>query len=264
MAELHVINGRQMSFLDEGAGEPLALLHAFPLQSAMWKRQLKGLARKHRVVCPDLPGFGASEVVSGSSSPMDRMGDSVAVLLETLRIGRAVVGGCSMGGYVALALARRYPNLVRGLVLTNSRANADTEEGRANREKTAQAVMKRGLIEVEETLGPKLLGPNASPEVREEVLAMIRAASKVGTAAASRGMAGRLDNREWLSRCACPVLVIAGDADQVIPRAESEEMARIAPKGELVVLPGAGHLAPMEQPEAWNAAVEAWMAKLPR
>lgn len=263
MAELQLINGRPLSFVDQGAGEALVLLHAFPLGAGMWSAQVKALAARYRVVAPDLPGCGGSEPVSPSTSPMDRMGDAVAVLMETLRVERFVLAGCSMGGYVALALARRYPKMVRGLVLSNTRASADAEETRANREKTAQGLMKRGMVELEESLLPKLLGPGAAEPLRAEVAALLRAASPVGSAAASRGMAARLDSLAWLKRCPCPVLVVHGAHDAVIPRAESEAMAAAAPKAELLEL-DTGHLSPMEQPEAWSAAVDGWMRKLER
>lgn len=264
MTELQVINGQRLTFLDEGAGEPLVLLHAFPLSSAMWGAQRAAFRSKHRVVLPDLPGFGGSEPITSFSSPTDRMADSVEILLDQIRIRRAVVGGCSMGGYVALALAKRYPRVVRGLVLTNTRACADGEEGKQKREQTARAIAARGMIEVEESLGPKLLTGSAPAAMREEVLAMLRAAPPKGAAAASRGMAKREDTRPWLKTCPVPVLVLHGEEDAVIARAESEELARLAPQAELVVLPNAAHLAPIEQAEAWNAAVAAWLARLPR
>ena len=264
MAELQIVNGRRMSFVDEGAGEALALLHAFGLTSAMWRAQVAELSRRYRVISPDLPGAGQSEPVSPNASPMDRMGDSVAVLLETLRITRAVVGGCSMGGYVALALARRYPKSVRGLILTNTRAVPDSDAARHNRERTAQALMQRGMVELEESMYPKLLGPGASEELRKEVRDLLLEGSPVGSAAASRGMAGRLDNTAWLARCPCPVLVIHGAQDAIIAREESEAMVRAAPQATFVELDNAGHLSPMEQPAAWNATVRDWLAKLPR
>jgi pimeloyl-ACP methyl ester carboxylesterase len=230
----------------------------------MWRSQTLELSTRHRVIAPDLPGAGQSEPVSPNASPMDRMGDSVAVLLETLRITRAVVGGCSMGGYVALALARRYPKMVRGLILTNTRAAADTDAARQNRERMAQSLMQRGMVELEENLFPKLLGPNASEALKSEVLGMIRAGSPVGSAAASRGMAARLDSLAWLARCPCPVLVIHSAQDAIISREEAEAMSRAAPSATFVELENAGHLSPLEQPEAWNAAVRTWLEKLPR
>lgn len=259
-----IIHNKRLTFEDEGAAEPLLLLHAFPLDARMWSAQLAHFRQQHRVVAPNLPGFGGSEPSAPHASPMEKMAEDVAMLLEAIRVERAVVAGCSMGGYVALQLAQKHPRKVRGLVLSNTRAAADDNAAKARRELTAKAVLERGTLELEEKMFPRLLGPAASAATRAQVLGLLRAADPAGAAAASRGMGSRADSTAWLATCPVPVLVVHGADDQIIARAESEAMARAAPRGALVELPESGHLSPLEQPEGWNAAVAAWMKSLPR
>jgi pimeloyl-ACP methyl ester carboxylesterase len=259
-----IIHNKRLTFEDEGAGEPLVLLHPFAVDAGFWREQLTNLRARHRVVVPNLPGSGGSEPSAPHASPMDKMAEDVAMLLEGIRVQRPVIAGCSMGGYVALQLAQRLGVKLRGLVLSNTRATAETPEGKNARELTARMILEKGMAVVEEKTFPRLLGPHASPAVKAEVLAMIRAHSPEGAAAATRGMGLRADSTAWLASCPVPVLVVHGEHDAIVAHTESESMAKTAPRGTLVKLPRAGHLSPIEDPMAWNLMVGAWMMPLPR
>jgi pimeloyl-ACP methyl ester carboxylesterase len=260
------VNGLHTTFFDVGAGVPLVLLHGFPFSKEMWRPQLAPLSKRCRLIVPDLAGFGESEPIPAVKGPAHpaRLADQVSVLLEQLRVPSAIICGLSMGGYVALSLARRRPTLVRALVLANTRATTDTEEGKQNREKTALAVLEKGPSYLVETLMPKLLSPNASPEVRDEVESMIRLCSAESAASASRGMARRDDSQGLLRKLEVPVLVISGSADALIPLADSEAMVGLCKQGKLSVLEGAGHMSNLEAPDAFNKSVLDFVDALPK
>jgi len=172
-----------------------------------------------------------------------------------------VVGGVSMGGYVALALLRNDPGRVRGLVLADTQTSADDAQGRAGRERSAEELLARGTGALL-PLVDRLLGPSAPAELRARVLAWITAGSPEGQAAAQRGMALRPDARDILARFGGPVLVVVGRDDVLTPPAKARAMADLVPGAELVEIPGAGHLANLEQPGAFNAALGRLLERL--
>jgi pimeloyl-ACP methyl ester carboxylesterase len=248
---------------EEGSGHPLLLLHAFPLRRELWEPQRASLAGIGRLVLPDLRGFGASPEGSGAAT-MEAMAADVLALADRLGMERFVLGGLSMGGYVSLALLRAAPERVSGLVLADTRSGADTGEAREGRRATAARLLLEGSGVLEESmLGPLLSErtPVERPELVETVRGWIRAASPTGAAAALEGMARRPDSRAALESYAGPVLVIVGEEDRLTPPPESEAMARAAPRSRLLRLPGAGHLANLEAPEAFSTALaEHWKA----
>lgn len=182
---------------------PLVLLHAFPLSAAMWQAQLDGLPG--RVLAPDLRGFGAAALPADAPS-LDLVADDLARLLDAERIDRAVVGGLSMGGYVTMAFARRHPERLAGLLLADTKASADAEPARANRERIAAAVLARDSVRLlaEEKMESTLLGPAASAELVARVRAMIAEAAPGAVAWAQRAMAARGASFEVLARLAVP------------------------------------------------------------
>jgi pimeloyl-ACP methyl ester carboxylesterase len=212
------------------------------------------------VVVPDLPGLGQSEAMANPH--LARWADQVGGLLEQLRVPRAVFCGLSMGGYVALAVARRHPSMVRGLILANSRASADGEAARQAREATARAVLAEGPEALVTQLLPRLLGPGASAELRAQVAALIRAAPRQGAAEASRAMARRDDSTGLVKKLSVPLLAITGSQDLLIPPEESERLAQGAPQGRLEVIPEVGHLSNLEAPEHFNALVRDFLDRL--
>ncbi|WP_152051928.1 alpha/beta fold hydrolase [Tautonia marina] len=255
----------RLSFDEQGTGPVVVLLHGFPLDRTMWSSQLGMLSNHHRVIAPDLRGHGQSPTPPGPY----RMEDMAADVIETLDAARVeppyVVGGLSMGGYVALAMAERYPDRLRGLILLNTRAGADSPEAAANREAKATALEQEGSTEslaaMVELLIPETTR-NSRPELVDQVVAMIRQTSPIGAAGALRGMAMRPDRLDVLRRLAVPLRVIAGADDAIVPEAEAQVMAEATPQGDLIVIPGAGHLTPLETPGATNTAIRSFLERL--
>ena len=214
----------RLSFLDEGPGPAVVLLHGFPLSNAMWKEQLTGVGSMYRIIAPDLRGHGDSPAPDGVYT-IDEMADDVIELLDRLGLSvPVVVGGLSMGGYVALSLVVRYPTRVRGLMLMDTRAGADTPDAAEKREETAQAVLAAGNVTaVVESMVPKLFSKKTIDE-RAERVAFLREAMEKNTprgiAGALRGMAIRPDRRDDLARIQVPTIVLVGEDDVITPPTE--------------------------------------------
>ncbi|MBO3744537.1 alpha/beta fold hydrolase [Streptosporangiaceae bacterium NEAU-GS5] len=240
-----------------GSGTPVVLLHAFPLSCAMWLAQREGLASVCRVVTPDLRGFGGTRL--GDDPPsLDLMADDVAALLDEEGVDRAVVGGQSMGGYVTMAFCRRHPDRVLGVILADTKAVADVDAARANRERIAQAVLngENGVL-VDEVL-PTLLGPTTKARramVSGRVRGMVQSAPAPAVAWAQRAMAARPDSFDTLRALKAPALVLVGEEDELSPRSDAEAMTEAIPDARLTVIERAGHLSAVEDPEAFNRAV---------
>ncbi|MDP3711954.1 MAG: alpha/beta hydrolase [Mycobacteriales bacterium] len=247
-----------------GSGRPLVLLHAFPLSSAMWLAQREHLSSLARVVTPDLRGFGGSPL--GFDEPsLDRSADDVVALLDRLGLDRVVLGGLSMGGYIAMALLRSYPERVEALVLADTKATADPEAARANRLRIADAVVADGTgVLVEEVL-PKLLGATSvtsRPHVVGRVKGLVQSAPPPAVAWAQRAMAARPDSLDVLRSADVPALVVVGDEDELSSAEDAQAMVDALPQGRLAVLPGSGHLTAVEVPDTFNLAVSRFLADL--
>jgi 3-oxoadipate enol-lactonase len=257
------LNGTEIHWRDAGSSKSaVLLLHAFPLHSGMWARQIATLAKKHRVVAPDYRGLGKSGV-GPEASTMDLLAEDVRALLEHLRLERVGVIGLSMGGYLAFELHRRAPGLFRGVALCDTKAAADTDEGKAARETFARNTIDKGLGWAADELTPKLLRPSPDSAVVKEVRHLIQAGTPAGVAAAQRGMARRPDSTPTLARIACPALVIVGEKDALTPPAEAEKMAKGIAGAKLVRIPDAGHLSNLESPAAFDAALGGFVDTLP-
>lgn len=247
-----------------GDGLPVVLLHAFPLSSAMWLAQREGLAEVCKVITPDLRGFGGSAL--GEDEPsLDVMADDVVRLLDDEGIDRAVVGGLSMGGYVTMALCRRHPDRLLGVILADTKASADPEEARAGRESIAADVLREGTSVLVEKVLPGLLGQTTLRRramVSGRVRGLVQAAPPPAVAWAQRAMAARPDSFDTLRALAVPVLVVVGEEDEIAPPAVAGAMAEAVPDGRLEVIEKAGHLSAVEQPEAFNRAVRGFVAGL--
>lgn len=257
--------GTRMHYLDAGpakARQAVLLLHAFPLHSGMWARQIAALSPRHRVVAPDYRGLGRTPPSPGPSTMPVVAGD-VRALLARLGVERAVVVGLSMGGYVALELFRQEPGLFRGLALCDTRATADTEEGRANRESFARNALQHGLGWVAEEMIPKLLRENPGAAEVDEVRDLVDGGTPEGVAAAQRGMAARPDSTATLAAIRCPAIVVVGEGDRMIPVADAEKLAAGIAGARLVRIPNAGHLPNIEAPEAFDRALLAFVDGLP-
>lgn len=251
---------------DRGSGPAVVLLHGYPLNRTMWTELADRLAPRFRVVLPDLPGHGGSDAPS-RPYPMGWMADSVLETLDALGVPSPfVLGGLSMGGYVAQALAVEHPGRPRGLVLMNTRAIADTAEQARNREQTAAQVEQTGDVgPVAQAMLPRLLAASSianQPGLSERVERMMLDTRPAGVAGALRGMAIRPDRLADLPRISVPTLVVASDQDAIVPVAEAQAMAAALPASRLVVIPGVGHLSPMEAPDAVFQAIGSFLTAL--
>jgi pimeloyl-ACP methyl ester carboxylesterase len=246
---------------DSGEGVPLVLLHAFPLRAAMWDAVRP---RGARVLAPDQRGFGGSPL--GADEPsLDRCADDVVALLDHLGLDRVVLGGSSMGGYVAMALARRAPERLRGLVLVGTKAGADPDAGRAGRLAMAGRLDAGDRAPLRETVVPALTGQTSAaerPDAVERVRALAEEADLRAAAWAQRAMAARPDSADVLRGLDVPALVVVGEEDVLSPPPEARAMADALPDARLVVLPRTGHLLAVETPEPLVAVLEDFLTGL--
>lgn len=253
---------KTIRYRQAGTGLPLVLLHAFPLDSALWQPQLSALSAHYRVIAPDLRGMGGSGPVDARPVSMDEMADDILLLIDQLGLQHVVLGGLSIGGYVALSFVLRFPERVSALILSNTRAGPDTAHGRAAREAMAQAVARNGPQAVIDLSGEKPYGPECPTEVKEFVRAITRRQSRAGLIAAIHGMAQRPDRTPALPSILAPTLIIGGAHDTLIPSAEGLAMQHLISGSRFVDIPHAGHMSNIEQPEAFNQAIDAFLGGL--
>lgn len=257
------------SWRESGSGTPLVLLHAFPLSGRMWQAQLDALpgpdGTAARVLAPDLRGFGAAP--QGDQPPsLDLLADDVALLLDRAGIDRAVIGGLSMGGYVAMAFARRHRDRLAGLLLADTKATPDLDTARTNRERIARAVLARDSVQLllDEQLPHPQLSPTIvreRPEVVDRVRAMMAEAAPTAVAWAQRAMAARGGSLDVLAEVRVPALVVRGEDDTIATAEDAAAMVDALPDAELRTLPGAGHLTALEQPTAFDDAARTLLAR---
>lgn len=254
-----------MAYQDSCDQATILFIHGFPFNSSMWEPQLEDLSDVVRVIAPDLRGHGQSDPVPGPYSMELLAGDCVR-LLDHLSIGGpVVVCGLSMGGYIALEFYRRYPEYVDALILASTRAGADSDEGKANRDKMAAAAREQGADAVVQAMLPNLLSPQTQEndaELVEVVEEMIRSASVEGIVGALMAMKERPDSIPTLAEIDVPTLIIHGADDKIIPVAEAERMHEAIEGSELVIIDDAGHLPNLEQPDAFNDAIVDFLESL--
>jgi 3-oxoadipate enol-lactonase len=252
------VNGVQLAVADEGLGQPVLLIHGFPMDHSMWESQLAILTERWRVIAPDLRGFGASGVTSGKVT-IAQYADDLAALLDALEVNEPVVlVGLSMGGYIAFQFYRKYQQRLRGLVLCDTRSVPDTPEAATARLQTADRVEREGAQVLAESMAPKMLSPGtfqSRPEVVELLRRMILAGNPVGLAAAARGLAERPDFTPLLAEIDCPTLVVVGKDDAISPPQEMATIARAIRGSKLVEIEAAGHVSPLERPAEVNSAM---------
>lgn len=227
----------------------------------MWEGQLALAGSGWRVIAPQFRGFDADAGEPPASSVDDYAGD-VIDLLDALHVKQAVVGGLSMGGYVAFALLRLAARYVQGLVLADTRSQADTPEGMAGRRRLLQLLDDKGPSAVAEEMIPKLIGSTTQltkPPVVETVRSLALASQADAIAGALRALMSRPDSTPLLSTIHVPTLIVVGEEDTLTPPAASEEMHRAIAGSEIVRIPEAGHLSNLEQPERFNAALAAFL-----
>lgn len=239
------LNPVDLFFEEHGEGTPVVFLHGFPFDHSIWMPLVPLLRNNARLILPDLRGFGQSPVTEDVYS-MRLMAEDIVRLLDRLEVEKAVIVGHSMGGYITLSFAQAYPNRLLGLGLVATQASADNPERRQSRYKTAESVNHKGArvvaSDMVKTLTPK-------KELVQSINDMILRTHPTGIVGALKGMAERADLTGALSHMNVPAVVIAGDADQLLPRENVETLAQMLPKGWLVNVPGAGHMLMMEEPE---------------
>lgn len=257
-----VVDGVEIAYDLAGRGPAVLLLHAFPLASSMWEPQIEELRGRHQVLRFDVRGFGASAPGAGPLT-MERIADDAAGLLDLLGITRVALVGCSMGGYAALAFARRHGDRLAALVLQDTRAEADTEQAQRNREAQAARVLSDGPLALATELLPRLLGETSHrerPHLVRQVRDWILSAPPQAVASALAGLAARPDSLALLPRIGVPALVLVGEEDVITPPAAAEAMASRLADARCTRIPRAGHLANLENPAAVNAALGQFLA----
>lgn len=242
------------------AGVPIVLLHGFPLDHRMWGPVQRELQKTHRVLVPDLRGFGQAPVKPDGS--MEAHAADVLRMMDRVGARRFAVAGFSMGGYVALALARAAPERVAGLALLGTRPEADKPEAAAGREATARKVLDEGTKVLEDAMLGKLLTAAAPADAVALTRSMIAAVPPTGAAAALRGMGARRDQRDVLPALRVPTVVVHGTADALVPPEAGRAMADAVPGARFVAIEGGAHLVPLEFPREVADALAPWTANL--
>ena len=246
------VNGIQLAYDRHGTGTPLVLLHGYPLDHHLWDEVVPLLEDTFDLVLPDLRGFGGSSMVD-SFSAMEDYASDVAELLDQLGIQQTAIAGHSMGGYVALAFARLFPKRVRGLGLVASQVLADPTERKEARYQSAAEVADKGVGSVVETMAPKFTADKKLQAFARQSMERQPPAAYIG---ALKAMAERVDSTPLLSSFSFPVVLIHGDADQLIPIDRAREVKAALPQAHLVEIRGAGHMPMMENKEKTAEALK--------
>lgn len=256
----------EIAFEVLGDGPAVVLLHAFPLNRAMWRPVAERLATRYRVLLMDLRGHGESGVGEGPAT-MEKHALDTARICDEAKIGRAIFGGVSIGGYVLLEFWRRFRERVQGLMLVDTRAQADNDIARAARLQAAGEVEKAGPTKFVESMIPRILGESTRrnrPDLAEAIGAMTRQMTAAGIAAVQRGMAARPDSMTTLPTIDVPTMLLYGEEDQATPPGEGELMRAQIPGALLRVLPKAGHVSVFEQADAAHQVIRTYLDQMPR
>ncbi|HVN69145.1 MAG TPA: alpha/beta hydrolase [Candidatus Binatia bacterium] len=259
-------DGARVDALVDGRGDDctVVLIHGFPLSREIWRTQFEALAKRARVVLPDMRGAGASSAPEGPYL-MERLAADVAALLDSLGIERVAIAGHSMGGYVALAFARMFTERVTRLALVASRIRADSNEEAAARRALADRIERENDVEpVISAYLPRLFAPETLAKrtaAVESAYAIARKNGVAGMAGSLRGMALRAPAGDIAEDLEVPMLMVAGGADAVLPIEEARAVAGAFGRGRLAVCERSGHLPMLEEPELVTAALEEWLSE---
>lgn len=247
-----------LNYEERGQGVPLVLVHGFPFDRSIWQAQLDELSDEARVIAIDLPGFGGSRPLQSDEASIDDYADSIANWAGELGLDRLAIVGHSMGGYVALAFARRHAGMLAGLGLVCTRPGPDTEQGRQGRYTMIENVREKGSQAVADAMLPRLLSPQTReqrPGVEEQTRQVMLRQDGQGIITALQAMASRPDSSPMLAQIQVPTAVIGGADDAIIPAAEEDLMAATIPGATQVRIDGAGHMPMLEQPERLTEAL---------
>ncbi|GAB2944950.1 alpha/beta fold hydrolase [Micromonospora polyrhachis] len=255
-----------LGYDDEGSGEPLVLVHGHPFDRSMWAPQVETFGRLGwRVITPDLRGYGESTVVPGKTT-LTTFARDIAALLDHLGVDRFVLGGLSMGGQIVMEFHRLFAARIRGLVLADTFAAAETEQGKVGRNALADRLLREGMGPYADEVLPKMVAPAniaALPSVAAHVLRMMRTTAPEGAAAALRGRAERPDYLGMLPHIEVPTLVVVGSEDEFTPVADARVLHEHIPDATLAIISGAGHMPNLERQAEFDAALHSFLDRLP-
>jgi 3-oxoadipate enol-lactonase len=251
----------ELGYDEAGEGEVLLLVHGFPVDRRIWRHQVSGLSDVRRVVAVDLRGRGKSPAPAEAGWSMDTYAGDLADTIAAIGVDAVDLGGISMGGYIAFALLRRHPELVRSLILVSTRATPDPPEYQTGRVTTAERARRFGTGALAGSMLPNLLGEGASEEVQEEVRAMFEAIPGDTSANDSLAMKDRADSTPMLGSIKVPTLVIEGAAEQLLPAGSAKALADGIPGARLASIPGGGHFVPFENPDEVNKTIRKFLGK---
>ena len=260
------VNGITITYNDRGTGLPLVFLHAFPLNRSMWAQQEDALFSQFRIITIDLRGHGESDAPLWRYT-LEQSADDVCALLDRLSIQQAIFTGLSMGGYILFAFYRKYATRVKGLILADTKGQADTAEGKEGRFQMAQTAYKKGPSAIADIMLPKLLSPatiQTNPDLAQQVRAMIEGNQISGIVGDLMAMAERPDSIPLLKQITCPTQIIVGELDQATPPSDSKLMAEQIPNANLTIIPHAAHLSNLEQSGAFNQIVATFASEFDR
>lgn len=249
-----------LGYDEAGTGPVLLMVHGFPIDRRIWGEQLDDLRDIRRVVAVDLRGRGKSPT-SESNWTIATHTDDLADTVQSLGVEQVDLAGISMGGYIAFDFWRRYPQMVRSLVLVSTRATEDPPEYKTGREMTAERARKYGTAALAGSMLPNLLDSAAPQAVKDRVTEIFESVPGETSAADSLAMKDRLDSTRDLPSITVPTLVIEGEGDHLLPEGSGKALADPIPNATLVRIPAAGHFAPIENPDAVNAALRGFLSQ---
>ncbi len=253
--------GAEWAYDDLGSGRPIVLVHGFPLDRRLWAGIVGELATHHRVIAVDLPGFGQSTL--GQGFTISSVADDLAAMAESLNLGPIVAAGLSMGGYICEALADQHPEILTGLILVNTKAEADNPQQKDGRNKMLELARTKGSRAVADEMLGKMLSPTTirqSPQIVRDLRAMMEAVLVKTLETALIALRDRSEYATLLPKLKLPVQIIAGADDVIAPPAIAEAMHQSAAGSKLTIIPDAGHLSPLEQPKLVADAFKAFLA----
>lgn len=244
---------------------PIVLLHAFPLDHNVWRPQAEELSKDYWVITPDFRGHGKSEATNEPYS-MDLLASDVKALVENVGVRNIVLGGISMGGYVAFAYRRLFPDDIQALILVDTKAEADTHQARMGRKEMADLVLMKGVASFADRMLPRLFSKpmlEANAAIVQEARKTIEAMNPLGIVGSLQGMAERSDATPLLHEIRVPTLIIVGEKDEVTTVDDAKRMANGIVGSRLVILPNTGHISTLEQPEKVTSAIRTFLREIP-
>lgn len=252
---------KTLFYREEGSGLPVVLLHGFAEDGAIWNNQAEQLKVSYRVLIPDLPGSGLSSSLSSDTS-MEKMADDILLLLDREAVQNCVLIGHSMGGYIALAFAEKYPERLKGLGLFHSTAYADSEEKKAARQKSIEFIRKFGSAAFIRQSAPNLFSTDTRNDHQELITWMIDRYSGFSPDSLVyyyEAMIRRPDRTAVLKRLEKPVLFVIGNQDQAVPPQQALEQSHLPALSHIHILKQSGHAGMLEEPAQSNSILQSFL-----